>query len=75
MPLNVADTTLARLELAELQQEAGRKAEAGRELRQFLAAWPRAHLPPGLARRVDALAPEPGRSEDGAAPRSATASR
>ena len=75
LPLNVADTTLARLELAELQQEAGRKAEAGRELRQFLAAWPRAHLPPGLARRVDALAPEPGRSEDGAAPRSATAAR
>ncbi len=51
-PLNVADTTLAQLEAAELLTQLGRNDEAKHELEAFLQAWPLARLPDYLRRRV-----------------------
>jgi hypothetical protein len=53
--VNVADTTLAHLEAAEILAQAGRKPEAETELAAFRAAWPDSQLPEGLRRRVAAL--------------------
>jgi len=54
-PWNVASTTLARLESAELRAGAGDKAGAKRDLATFLAAWPESTLPPMLRQRVKQL--------------------
>jgi len=53
-PLNVADTTLAQLDVAELEAPRDAAASAA-ALKIFLATWPRAQLPPTIGRRVDAL--------------------
>ncbi|UHQ20563.1 putative peptide modification system cyclase [Lysobacter sp. KIS68-7] len=56
-PLDVAQTTLAHLELAELLAKSGEKAAAQQELARFQAAWKTA-LPRYLQQRVDALKPQ-----------------
>lgn len=53
--LNVADTTLSRLNAAELLMQLGRKNEALTELKMFLTAWPEDGLPRKLRQRVAAL--------------------
>jgi len=58
--LNVADSTLATLDLAEVSKAMGRDTEATEALQRFLASWPRDQLPPTIARRVDMLAPSKG---------------
>jgi putative peptide modification system cyclase len=58
--LNVADSTLATLDLAEVSKAMGRDTEATEALQRFLASWPRDQLPPTIARRVEMLAPSKG---------------
>ncbi|TKR30316.1 putative peptide modification system cyclase [Luteimonas gilva] len=53
--VNVADTTLARLDAAEILAKTDRKKEAETELSAFRAAWPVAQLPESLRRRSAAL--------------------
>jgi len=53
--LNVADSTLALLDQAELSQEEGASDAVARSRRAFDAAWPRKGWTPSIARRVDAL--------------------
>ncbi|KGQ20157.1 Adenylate cyclase [Lysobacter dokdonensis DS-58] len=53
--LNVADSTLALLDMAEMSQAAGNSVEAAKSLQRFETAWPRAALPPAIANRTDAL--------------------
>jgi putative peptide modification system cyclase len=52
-PLGVADTTLARLELARLSADSGDAKSARKELDLFLSAWPYDTLPQYLRQRVD----------------------
>ncbi|MCY7354620.1 MAG: putative peptide modification system cyclase [Lysobacter sp.] len=54
-PLNIADTTLARLSAAELLTQLGRESDARKELAAFLGAWPVQDLPEGLRLRVRRL--------------------
>ena len=54
-PLNVADTTMARLSVAELLTRLGRTADARKELQAFLSAWPLRSLPRDLRTRVAAI--------------------
>lgn len=53
--VNVADTTLARLEAAEILAQTGRRREAGAELAAFRAVWPQTQLPDRLRQRQAAL--------------------
>lgn len=52
-PFNVAETTLARLQVAELLSQLGKKEESQKELEAFIAAWPDKQLPEYLRKRVD----------------------
>jgi putative peptide modification system cyclase len=54
-PMSVAETTLARLEIAELLSKSGDKPGARKALDSFLAAWPNDALPPSLRQRVAVL--------------------
>ncbi|MUV13051.1 putative peptide modification system cyclase [Noviluteimonas gilva] len=53
--LNLADSNVALLEMAELSNADGNSADAAQSLQQFERAWPRATLPPSLAQRTEAL--------------------
>jgi putative peptide modification system cyclase len=53
--VNVAASTEALLEQAEILTHTGEEEEAKRQLQAFLAAWPGATLPPDLRRRMAAL--------------------
>ena len=53
--VRVADTTLALLDEAELQQHAGNAAAAVSARDAFLRAWPRAELPASVRDRLAAL--------------------
>ncbi|WP_144897544.1 putative peptide modification system cyclase [Luteimonas cucumeris] len=55
--VNLADTTLAKLEAAEILAKTGHAAEAKAELDAFKAAWPPSQLPDRLRQRVAALEP------------------
>ena len=55
--MNVADTTLAHLDAAELLLRMGRKGEARLEAEAFRRAWPEKVLPDYLRRRLDATLP------------------
>ena len=55
--VNVADTTLARIDVAELLKRMGRNEEARREIEAFRRAWPQAELPDYLRRELDATWP------------------
>ena len=55
--LNVMDTRLALLDLAEIHSAAGNGTEQARALNAFLAAWPRDRLPDHLERRVASIFP------------------
>lgn len=54
---NVADTTLARLEAAQLLQETGQVTEAQREIDAFRRAWDPSRLPAYLRRSLVATLP------------------
>jgi hypothetical protein len=54
-PLNVADTTLARLRAAELLAAVGNKVEARKELQGFDSQWRPAGLPNHLRVRREAV--------------------
>jgi tetratricopeptide (TPR) repeat protein len=54
-PVGVADTTMARLELASLLMQSGDTDAARKELDTFLAAWPFDTLPPYLRQRVEQI--------------------
>lgn len=56
--LNVMDTRLALLDLAELSDEMGSDAEQHAAAEAFLAAWPRERLPVHLRRRIDSIFPD-----------------
>lgn len=53
--LNIADTTLAELDAAELLVQLGRKDEARKHRDAFLAAWPDNDRPEGIARRLRSI--------------------
>jgi putative peptide modification system cyclase len=53
--MNVADTTLALLDEAELDRASGGEGRGEASLAAFLQAWPRDRLPAGLRARVEAL--------------------
>ena len=55
--LNVLDTRLAVLQLAELYAATGDAAQAGEALQEFLSVWPKERLSPHLRRRVDSISP------------------
>jgi putative peptide modification system cyclase len=55
--LNVADTTLSRLNAAEIYKHVGRDAEARREAEAFRGAWSEVELPDYLRRRLEATLP------------------
>jgi len=57
-PLNIADTSLAHLDAAELLLQLGRKQDAALELARFRAAWPESELPHHLQKRVSLIAQE-----------------
>lgn len=56
-PILLADTTLARLEAAELLVKLGRTNEAYKEKTAFLAIWAGDELPAYLRRRIDDVGP------------------
>lgn len=53
--IDVADTTLALLDQAELARASGAANAAATARDAFLRAWPQPGLPPGIAKRVAAL--------------------
>ncbi|MFD0739854.1 putative peptide modification system cyclase [Lysobacter koreensis] len=55
--INVADTTLARLDAAEVLQKLGRIGEARLEAEAFSRAWPQAGLPDYLRDRAFSILP------------------
>ena len=54
-PLNVADSRLARLWLAESLAAQGKAAQAASETKGFLRQWPASRLSPQLLSRVEAI--------------------
>ncbi len=55
-PLNVAESDLASLDLAELAEQLGKANQSGKALHDFLAAWPEAKRIAFVAKRLDAVA-------------------
>jgi hypothetical protein len=60
MAMRVADTTLALLDEAELQQQAGNAAAAAKARDAFLRAWPERELPTPIRERWVASLPGSG---------------